>query len=117
MSETNEKKEPTLEQRLAKAEAENAKLKGKVKDLNEELQVKEATAPKDALPTVKVEGKHYRFVSPKFYVKKSTELANGEKRTRMSSQVVTAVDAAKDPALCAELVKSGSGVLKHIETK
>jgi hypothetical protein len=99
MSETKEK-QPTLEERLAAVEKENAKLKGKVKDLNEELQVKEATAPKDALPIVKVDGKFYQFVSRKF---------------KPGKEVVTCEDAAKNADLCAALVAKGSGVLVEVK--
>lgn len=101
MSETKEKA-PTLEERLAKAEAENAKLKGKVKDLSEELKVKEATAPANSLPTVKVNGAHYQFISPRFKVGK---------------EAVSAVDAAKNADLCAALVAKKSGVLKAVTIK
>lgn len=101
MSETKDK-EPTLEQRLDAALKENSKLKGKVKDLNEELKVKDATAPKDALPIVKVGGVFHQFVSPKFKVGK---------------EVVTAADAAKNPELCAQLVAKGSGVLPPVNVK
>lgn len=105
-------RELELEKQLAAAEKEkNAlarnleKTQGKVKDLTEELAVKDATKGSD-LPVVKVNGRSYQFVAPRFKAKHEGKF-----------QEFTAEAAAENAALCAYLVEKGSGVIKDVTPK
>lgn len=93
-----------LEARPAPADQSGlvAELKAQVKDLTEQLKVKEATAG-SKLPTVKVGDTHHAFTTPKFRLK--------------DGRTLTAEEAAKDVDLCTELVKAGSGLLKPVTLK
>lgn len=73
-------------------------LKAQLKATTEALKVAEATKPKNAKPTVEVEGAHFEVVS-------------GERR---NGKVTTRDELAKDLERCAELVRMGSGLLRKV---
>lgn len=84
---------------IEQLEAELKKTKDRLAKSEKQVKVLEAVRPKNAKPTVEVNGKHYQVLC-------------GE---RTASGVVTAAELAENKKRCAQLVEQGSGILKLIE--
>ena len=84
---------------IEQLEQENKKLREQTKGLSKKLAVQEATAPKDAKPTIEVDGEHY-------------QVRSGE---RTKKGVTTREELAKDIKRCRELIAAGSGLLKKVD--
>jgi hypothetical protein len=91
----------TAEETIARLKAENAELRGTVKDQAEELQVAEATKPKNAKPVISNGGERYTV----------------DHGVRIKTKTYTRDELAKDQALCAQLIAKGSTAFTKLALK